>query len=508
MKLLAALLMALAGAASGQSPSAGSRIVGMYVHQHWPYNHPYAARTWTLEDWRGYTSGLKQLGYNTILIWPVLETMPEPLTPSDRANLEKIAAVIRMLHRELGMRAWIVLCPNVGARNEEAAKASFTDRHFFWSDMRVNPGDAAAMDRMMRWREQLFRPLAEADAVAIIDSDPGGYPGSTNAEFVSLLGRHRQMLDRLRPGIELIYWMHFGWEAYCRYYVTGKSVRGTDAEQTDALSRLARLNPEPWGVANGLAYASRLGQASRVVEFNYGRIEAEPSFPMTNFSPERAYEAGRGYGAPRGAIGNAQTHCLQLPNTFAFARGAAGRPVTDSDFAAFANDLIPGHGPLILKAWKALAGTDAAAMRATAREIENAARGRWRAGRLSGLLFGDAQRFASDLVMQLQAKAAYQDLVSVSSRNGDARRALAEFVKMAEPWQRQHGYQCVWRPTAWHWTDMNDVLARLHSPAIDAVQKPRYKAPAGFERVNEQFYLNETHTVRLLQAMKQAVEGK
>ena len=28
-------------------------IVGMYVHQHWPYHHPYAARTWSLDDWRG-----------------------------------------------------------------------------------------------------------------------------------------------------------------------------------------------------------------------------------------------------------------------------------------------------------------------------------------------------------------------------------------------------------------------------------------------------------------------
>ena len=65
------------------------RIVGMYVHQHWPYNHPYAARTWTIEDWRGYAGALKRLGFNTIMIWPVVETMPYPPTSSDRAGLEK-----------------------------------------------------------------------------------------------------------------------------------------------------------------------------------------------------------------------------------------------------------------------------------------------------------------------------------------------------------------------------------------------------------------------------------
>src|ERR1051326_8812721 len=66
------------------------RIIGLYIHQHWPYNRPYAARTWTLEDWRGWADGLKKLGYNTFLIWPLLETIPEPMTPSDRAYLTRL----------------------------------------------------------------------------------------------------------------------------------------------------------------------------------------------------------------------------------------------------------------------------------------------------------------------------------------------------------------------------------------------------------------------------------
>lgn len=37
-------------------PKAPAKIIGMYVHQHWSYNHPYCARTWTLEDWRGYVT--------------------------------------------------------------------------------------------------------------------------------------------------------------------------------------------------------------------------------------------------------------------------------------------------------------------------------------------------------------------------------------------------------------------------------------------------------------------
>jgi len=133
------LLVASLHAAEAASRPTG-KIIGMYVHQHWPYNHPYAARTWTLDDWRGYADGLSRLGYNTIMIWPMLETMPDPLTPSDEQSLRKIEAVIRMLHDEFKMRVWIALCPNVAADNREAAKATFEKRHFFYCDTRINPG--------------------------------------------------------------------------------------------------------------------------------------------------------------------------------------------------------------------------------------------------------------------------------------------------------------------------------------------------------------------------------
>ena len=161
--------------AEGERPGAAEGIIGMYVHQHWPYNHPYSARTWTVEDYKGYADGLTKLGYNTLMIWPLLETTPSPLTPSDRANLEKIAQVIYMLHHDFKMRVWLALCPNVAANDKEAAKYSFARRHFFYCDTRVNPADPAAMRKMIAWRAELLRPLAKIDGIAIIDSDPGGY---------------------------------------------------------------------------------------------------------------------------------------------------------------------------------------------------------------------------------------------------------------------------------------------------------------------------------------------
>jgi hypothetical protein len=211
-------------------------LLGIYIHQHWSYNHPYAARTWTFEDWRGYAEGLHHLGYNAVMIWPVLETMPDPPTASDLAHIDKIRRVIDMLQNDFGMRVHIAMCPNV-VPNGDAGKATFEKRRFFYTDKRIDPRDQQAMDDMLRAREKLLRPLAKADAITIIDSDPGGYPGSTNQDFINLLLAHRRILNRLRPGIELNYWPHAGWPAYSRYYATAQC-RQSRARRSSPLAQL------------------------------------------------------------------------------------------------------------------------------------------------------------------------------------------------------------------------------------------------------------------------------
>ena len=501
----AAFILALCSPAQGGE--AREKLVGMYVHQHWPYHHPYAARTWTLEDWHGYADGLHRLGYNAVLIWPVIETMPEPLTSSDRASLRKLARVIDLLHNRFGMRAYIALCPNVIAKDEAAAKAPFQKRHFFYSDARVDPGDPAAMRRLLERRARLLAPLRNMDGVAIIDSDPGGYPGSTNEQFANLLMAHRELLDRLRPGIELCYWMHVGWLGYGRFYETGKLSFSTAAEQTDMLLRLKALSPEPWGIANGLDFAKKAGVAERVISFNYGRIEGEPSFPVSNFGGNSAYEGGALPG-PRGVMGNAQTHCVQLPNTFAFARGAAGKPVTEADYVAFAEDLIPGLGETIVGAWKGLAGSDPATMRACAAGLARLPARRLKPGPLRGLLFGSPRRFVNDLAMMLRARAGFESLRAAVEHGAPAAEPLGEFVAAATAWQRQHGYE-----NTWWWPNLDEVLRKLDAPEVNAVLDTRFDpfAPpkllpgeTPFQYVARKLADEESNTPRLLKGLEAA----
>ena len=44
------------GGATADSP-ADKKLIGMYVHECWVHNHPYATRTWTDDDWHGYLDG-------------------------------------------------------------------------------------------------------------------------------------------------------------------------------------------------------------------------------------------------------------------------------------------------------------------------------------------------------------------------------------------------------------------------------------------------------------------
>jgi hypothetical protein len=301
--------------------------------------------------------------------------------------------------------------------------------------------------------------------------------------------------------------MHAGWLGYNRFYETAVLSFSTDEENTDCLQRLTVADPEPWGIANGLPLAEKLSIGNRVISFNYGRIEGEPSFPLTNFGGDSAREGGSAPG-PRGVMGNAQTHCVQLPNTFAFARGASGLPVEEADYIEFAEALIPGQGVRIVEGWKALQGADTAAMRAVADALDAIPESSLRTGRLQGLLFGSPRRFLSDLALQLRMRAAYGDL---KAAEGTPSKALVRaFSDAASAWQAQHGYE-----NSWWWPDLDTTLRKIGSPDVDADLDTQFNpfAPPSpgtpgtpFEIVADALRFAESYTPRLLAALRMAAQ--
>ena len=420
--------------------------VGLYIHTHWSYRHPYAARTWTLDDWRGFLSGLKRLGYNWIQIWPLIDVMPLPLTDSDRRHLQRLAEVITMAHRDFDMRVIVGVCANpIG--NARATAFAFEDRPYFDVTQEINPADPDQVATLFQQRREALAPLAAADGLWVIDSDPGGYPDSPPEEFVALLRRYRALLDELRPGIELIYWVWAGWP--------GKKGLNPPAWRA-VLSELKSWNPEPWSIHIGLPehlpVVRELGLTERAYGFPYNAIEDEPALPWTRFKPQALYDAATSFPWSKGLLGNAQTHCLQLPHIYCLAHYARGGTSADLDLAGFAEELVPGLGPKVEAAWRAMGPTDVEAIDAAAAGLAGAVAKP--AGPLAGLLFGDANRFLEDLRHQLAARRALWRLEMAAGPEA-VKAALKALAAPLRPWVARHGF------VDYTWRD----------PVFDAVKK-------------------------------------
>lgn len=513
----ASLLTELRGADSSR------KVLGMYVHAGWAYGHPYAARTWTVQDWRHYADGMRRLGYNTFIIWPGTEIMPNPLTASDQEHITTTAQAIRILRREFDLEVYLTISPNVVDYQPIAEEYAFNSRPLFASTTLSDPTDLVALTAMMQRREELLRPLREMTGLVVIDSDLGGYPGypgSTNEAFANLLHEYRKMLNRLGPGIELVYWMHVGWQAYSDMYQTGIFRWGTPAESQDILSRLKRINLQPFRITihtmneppNGtdLKLAEKFGLASTSLAFNYGAIEREPSFPITNFGDDTAFKAGT-FKAPGGVVGNAQTHCLQLPNTFAFAQGALGKTSPDTeDYIRFADQLIQGQGRAIVDGWQSLAGTDSSAMRGAADQLKTIGNHELTPGTLKGLLFGDQQRFLGDLELELRLKASVEDFVAATIQHSEVKAAFQRLIEEADAYQQRTGYQ-----NLWGWPKLDKALRTLNSSKIDAIlDEDKFLTPSKIPHpgdpyrnvYSEGYFRLESSIPRLILAMKETLK--
>ncbi len=456
-------------------------MLGMYVHTHWGYNRPYAARAWTFEDWQGYLAGLHGLGYRSLLIWPLLDCMPPEPTESDAKFLAMLGRVIHEAHARYGLRVAVVMAPNT-IGNEKSAGYAFAERPYFIGEKKVNPGDAAEVEWFLRGRRCQLEPLREADALAIIDSDPGGYIGSTHAEFVALVKGQMGVFRSFNPRAEFIYWMWFGWEAYNRWWA--ETLKPPAERQkvewggfTETLALLRRELDEPWSVfacspAHCEATASPDLLAKRCY-YPYGLMEGEPTFPLTNYAPRSIGDGLKPYtdapqSFPRGVLANAQTHCLQLPHTYLFAHCAQGGAPENADWERFADDLLPGEGALVARGWRAIEQRDPARQLSLAEALRRRAGRAHKPGRLGGLLFGDADRFLTDLAMNLELRAALSDLksaldASLAAAPGAVRRVLSRL----RPYQQRLGFvDAYYGPLE---QELNRELRRLNVGAIDAV---------------------------------------
>lgn len=459
-------------------------MLGMYIHTHWAYNRPYAARTWTYEDWDSYLSGLASLGYDFILLWPQLDCMPGEPNASDRAYLSKIGRVIDLAHDKYGMRFGITAAPNT-IGNEQSSQYTFEQRPYFVCERKVNPARADDVAQFMAGRRNQLTPLASSDAFFMIDSDPGGYIDSTNAEFIALMKAQLDILRETNPRMEMVYWMWVGWENYNAFWESatrqqpGDPDPAIDVDVKDFLATLPLMLEqiaEPWSVTASNAIhmhaTDQLGLANKRLFYPYGLIESEPTFPLTNYNPTALAQTLGAYSPaqyPRGIMANSQTHCMQLPHTYLFAHLAQGGTQATVDLEHFAAQVLPDCAEVVARGWSLVESSDVAAMHAAAVAVRALIGQPHRSGASSGLLFGDADRFLMDLADNLEIRAGMIVLREAIDAQRDVKGALRALLTHLLPYHQRVGFSdAYYGPLR---DGLNDQVARLGVPAIDAILK-------------------------------------
>jgi len=369
------IFSALACAARGtdRDPAAagkpGFQHRGFYLHGCWTFNYPFAVRTWKRADYQSMFRLLRQLGFDTVMLWPVLEAVPPPLSTADREAVRQFRPILEDAQKA-GLECWLTQCAALTSRPEIGVKP-WMQRSLFPHMKTVRLDDPKQAGRYLEHRAALMEILNNADGYVTIDGDPGGYAGATPSDFLKVLLHDRKTIDRAgaHPKSQrIIPWIWCGW-----------GTKGVWQEPIEpfvraTLKSLKSQMPEPWellpgrsfreGHANGrinMELTKAAGLLDRSTLLLYEVIEFEPTPPaaVLQFADIRRVlkqELAQSAGA-RGCLGNAQQPIMVIPNLYLFARGAAEPSYLDQPDEKVLSDLahfLGGPSELLTSAWSCL----------------------------------------------------------------------------------------------------------------------------------------------------------
>ena len=347
----------------------GFKHCGLYVHACWLYNYPFATRTWSRQDYCRMFRLLKMCGYDEVMLWPMLEAVPPPLSAEDAAALRGYRPIIEGAHQQ-GLQCWLTL--SLCTTDGNIAEKPWPERNFYAVRKDVHLDDPAEREAWLAHQAAMLAILNNADAYITIDSDPGGYPGAKAEDFLRVFQHDRQTIDRVgvRPNQQRVMpWVWGGW-----------GMKGWEEPREPRLARLAhelevykRAMRKGWELMPGrnggdygcgrfnMPLAEKAGLIPSSTLMLYDSIEGEPSVPHTKLQFDdirRALRQERQYAdRARGCFGNCQTAILQLPNIYFFVRAARDPRYLDredgavlADFARF----LGGPPELLVPAWSCL----------------------------------------------------------------------------------------------------------------------------------------------------------
>lgn len=140
---------------------------GMYAHQHWDYAHPYALRTWTIDEWKSYVDILALMRVNLFQIWSMAAILPTPFSPEDEAFLRRYPPVIDHAKANHGMEVWIGECANNVCESPDLPPPARRD--YFKAETLKDPGDPEQMAQLEAARAEFYRVCNNADEKQLLD---------------------------------------------------------------------------------------------------------------------------------------------------------------------------------------------------------------------------------------------------------------------------------------------------------------------------------------------------
>lgn len=485
---------------------------GFYLHGSWVMTHPFAVRTWERADFAKMFRLLRQLGFNTVMLWPTPETAPIPLSEEDAATLRQFRGVIEDAHTA-GLRCWLTYCPSVIAR-DDVRSLPWPQRSLYSSMETLRLTDEKIAAAYLNHRQKILRLLDNADGFVVIDGDPGGYPGAPIDEYVRILKSDQRAV----PDKPVIPWIWSGWGREIKKGGYWKAPVGPPVAVS--LTRLKQQMGGAWelmpgrshreGWANGripVALAEKTGLLDRSTIMCYEVIEFEPTPPaaVLQFELIRAVlrEEGRLAGRARGVFGNAQQPLMVLPNLYYFARAAADLAYLDTPQDQVLTELareLGGDPAVLLPAWSCLERSleqipANLAMRVRSMKLDTD---------FAGNLPGGARRYLEILAAQVISRR--QLLEAVADRPvkpEEAAASLAKGIGALLDWWQVHRYVGMGRfGDAFQW--------RFIHPTQVAVLRPHAKrclaigpevANLGADLIGRRYALPRDSAARLIREL-------
>src|SRR5262249_44223745 len=115
--LIAVFALVLGNFAKGEknfsahsAPEQSRPRLGFYLHAGWNYEYPFAVHSWRTADYSNMFQLLKDLGFDTAMLWPLVETIPIPLSSADEKALHDYRSIIDAA-RKAGVECWLTFCP-------------------------------------------------------------------------------------------------------------------------------------------------------------------------------------------------------------------------------------------------------------------------------------------------------------------------------------------------------------------------------------------------------------